>query len=264
MALLGPILGFAGDILGGLMGGSAQRAANRTNIRLQREQRDWEERMSNTAWQRAMEDMKAAGLNPMLAVSQGPASTPNVSAASVIPEDAAARGVHSAAAKTMLALQAEQIAAQTANVQADTNNKNITGGILEEQKKQAQFETDWQAIDFAGGEGPRGAALRKLKTEIDKLREEKDIAVSESRLRRIEAEVADAISGYRIYSAQQQAQLLERQVEGQEIANILSTLGIPEAEAMATWWEAIGAASPAAKMTMSVTQWLNLIFGSKR
>lgn len=263
MALLGPILGFAGDILGGLMGGSAQRAANRANIQLQREQRDWEERMANTAWQRAMEDMKAAGLNPMLAVSQGAASTPNVSAATVIPEDAAARGVHSAASKAMLALQAEQIAAQTANIAADTANKNITGGILAEQLKQAQYETDWQGIDFTGGEGPRGAALRKLTTEADKLRNELEITNSESRLRRIEAEVAEAISGYRIQSARQQAELLDRQVTGQEIANILANLRIPEARAMATWWETIGAGSPAAKMIMTVTQWLQLIFGRR-
>nr|DAF72693.1 MAG TPA: Putative minor capsid protein [Microviridae sp.] len=45
--------------------------------------RDWQERMSSTAYQRAVEDMKKAGLNPILAFSSGGASTPGGSAGTI-------------------------------------------------------------------------------------------------------------------------------------------------------------------------------------
>lgn len=46
-------------------------------------QRDWSERMSNTQYQRAMADMEQAGLNPILAYSQGGAGVPGGSTATV-------------------------------------------------------------------------------------------------------------------------------------------------------------------------------------
>jgi len=122
-------IGAAADIIGGLFGSSAQKKANKANIKLQREQQAWEERMSNTSWQRGVQDMLKAGINPMLSVSQGGASTPNVSAATVQPEDAMARGVSSAGSKAAQMLTLENLAQQTRKTSEEADSLNIRNTI---------------------------------------------------------------------------------------------------------------------------------------
>lgn len=110
-----------GSIGSGLDAQGAQEDTNETNVMLAREQMAFQERMSNTSYQRATKDMQAAGLNPMLAVSQGGASSPSGSLAQV--QNPVVAGMSSAnqASQTAMAFQNLQASrAQTANVEAQT------------------------------------------------------------------------------------------------------------------------------------------------
>lgn len=66
---LGPLLGVAGDVAGTLIQGDQNR-------KISSAQMEFQERMSGSAHQREVEDLKKAGLNPMLSVNEGASSGP--------------------------------------------------------------------------------------------------------------------------------------------------------------------------------------------
>ncbi|AXL14991.1 DNA pilot protein [Microviridae sp.] len=114
---IGTALGVgAGDVFGGVLGGLGGLAKQRADKASSARQMAFQERMSNTAHQRQMKDLKKAGINPMLSAKLGGASSPSGSQyqATNIGAEAVKGGL--AGAQTATAKQQALIAKSNADI----------------------------------------------------------------------------------------------------------------------------------------------------
>lgn len=236
--LIASAVSAAGSIIGGKKAAKGQQDANETNIQLQREQQTWEKDMANTAVQRRMQDYQAAGLNPMLAY-QSEAATPNVSAAKVENADAAYSDVgRSVGSAVQQGIQAQAIAAQTKNVQADTVKKQAETALTNQTAKRTEYETAITANN-ANNVGLQTKILedqsQKLAFEISKMYQE---------VRKGDKEWEE---------------MYPLLIEAQKLQNQGESLGIAEKKASSEWWKDIGEAGKSAPYIQKIIQLLMMM-----
>ena len=130
--------------------------------------RDFQREMSNTAHQRQVEDLRKAGLNPILSALGSGASTPGGSQATMNDLGAGiSKGADTALAVREQNKKLQGMDASIGNTEADTLNKKASAKLIENQVYQSAMDAKSKELSNRLLERTMGDLIKKAKAEGD-------------------------------------------------------------------------------------------------
>jgi hypothetical protein len=115
-----------GELISAGAGFLGAKDTNKTNLKIARQQMDFQERMSNSAYQRAATDLEKAGLNRVLALGNAASTPAGATATMESPVSGAVEAFNAATAAKQRREEIRLLKNQQKNVNADTVLKSET------------------------------------------------------------------------------------------------------------------------------------------